>query len=446
MHFFLSPSFSQSPAGYIFQKDDTILRKKYYDESIRKKTLAFQSIGKEYASDYKKVYDDQFKLIESFWKSGSVVTDPEVNGYLQKIVHKIITDNEELKNIDVRIVFSRDWWPNAYSMGDGSIAVNAGLFIFLNNEAELVFILCHELAHYYLEHTPKAIKKYVERVNSETFKAEIKRLSKEEYRVNQQLEQLIKSIVFDIRRHGRDKETEADKIAFEFMKNTGYDPAAIRTTLELLDKVDDSLFYKQPVELNKIFNFSEYPFKTKWLQKESSIFSQLKDDDSPLSKKEKDSLKTHPDCSVRIQQLAEILKDQNGNLFIVDEKLFNQLKKNFYLEMMEYCYRNDNLSRNLFYSLLLLENEPENEVAVYSVARGLNHLYEAQKDHKVGFIVDRESKIYPAQYNLLLRMLDRLRLDEIIALNTNFFKKYYSVMKDHAGFKKEMERLRNFGK
>jgi len=446
VYFSLSPCFSQLQTAYIFQKDDTILRKKYHEESVGKKNLLIQSVGKEYASDYKKIYQDQFKLIEDFWKSESPVTDPEVNGYLQKIVQKIMTANENLKNIDARVVFSRDWWPNAYSMGDGTIAVNAGLYIFLSNEAELVFILCHELAHYYLEHTPKAIKKYVETVNSETFKAQIKRLSKEEYRVNQQLEQLAKSIAFDIRSHGRDKESEADKMAFDLMKNTGYDPAAIRTTLELLDKVDDSLFYSKPVVLNKIFDFEEYPFKMKWIQKESSIFSQLKEDDSPLTKKEKDSLKTHPDCSTRILQLDNLLKQENGKAFIIDENMFYLLKKNFYLEMMEYCYQSEQVSRNLFYSLLLLENDPENKTAIYSVARALNHLYEAQKDHKLGFLVEKEARFYPEQYNLLLRMLDRLRLNEIVSLNINFCKKHYSLMKDHTGFKKELERLSGFNK
>jgi predicted Zn-dependent protease len=77
-------------------------------------------------------------------------------------------------------------------MGDGTIVINAGLVIFMANEAELVFALCHELAHYYLDHSNKAIKKMVTEYNSDAFKAEIKRLSKEEYGVGHQLESLMK--------------------------------------------------------------------------------------------------------------------------------------------------------------------------------------------------------------------------------------------------------------
>src|SRR5690606_19405430 len=107
-----------------------------------------------------------------------------------------------------------------YSMGDGSIAINAGLFVYLDNEAELIFILCHEIAHYYLDHTNSSIKKYVETVNSDEVQKELKRLSKTQYRVNQQLEELTKAFTFNSRRHSRERETEADRMAFQFMKNT----------------------------------------------------------------------------------------------------------------------------------------------------------------------------------------------------------------------------------
>jgi hypothetical protein len=60
-----------------------------------------------------------------------------------------------------------------------------------------------------------------------------------------------------------------------------------------------------------------------------------------------------------------------------------------------------------------------------------------QKNHKLGLTIDTESKNYPEQYNLLLRMLKRLRLDEIAAINQNFCRRYASLMKDNPEFSKE---------
>ncbi len=440
-------SFAQSLPVYSFQKDDTVLRKKYFDQSVKKKELILASVGKENAKDYKKIYEEQFKEITELWKGSRPVTSPDAHAYLQSIVQKVIATNPELKGTDARIVFSRDWWPNAVSMGDGTIAINAGLVVYLNNEAELVFILCHELAHYYLEHTPKAIKKYVETINSTAFQSELKRLSKTEFGVNSQLKKLTQSFMFNSRRHNREKEAEADRYAFMFMKNTGYTTRAIKTCLELLDKVDDSLLYK-PVALNRILDFIDYPFKKKWIQAESSIFSAMSDDNSPADSKEKDSLKTHPDCTRRISLLQDSFDNTvtGGKEFLADEKLFNRLKKEFFIEMADHCYYSENLSRNLYYNLMLLQAEPDNARAAYSVVRCFNQLYDKQKNHKLGLAVDTESKGYTEDYNLLLRMLSRLKLDEIASLNYNFCRQYYSLMKDDKVFTEEINTVKKLYK
>ena len=199
---------------YSFQKDDSLLKRQMYELSARKNSQLISSLGKENRDDYKKIYEERLDNIKDLLLSRRTVTDSVAHQYLQAVLNRIIAANPELKGTDARVVFTRDWWPNAYSMGDGTIAFNAGLLILLRNEAELAFVLCHELAHYYLDHSGLAIRKYVNTVNSDEFQKELRRLSKEQYRVNEQLENLAKKMVFDNRRHSRDKEAEADKQAF----------------------------------------------------------------------------------------------------------------------------------------------------------------------------------------------------------------------------------------
>lgn len=429
------PGVGQVQHVFDFQKDDPVLKKNYREQSSRKKELLIAGVGKRHADGYKKIYDSQFKAIGLLWESDRSVTDPVAHGYLQAIVKKIVTANKELQQTDARIVFSRDWWPNAYSMGDGSIAINAGLFIYLDNEAELVFVLCHELAHYYLDHAGSAIKKYVETVNSDAFQKELKLIAKTEYGVNKRLEELTRSFAFSSRRHSRENEAEADRLAFSFMKNTGYDCNAIQSCLQLLDKVDDSLLYK-PLDLQQVFNLANFSFKKKWIQGESSIFSQMKEEESPMERREKDSLKTHPDCNKRIALLETSIRglEVGGEKFLVDSGLFSKLKKDFFVEMTEQCYRDENLSRNLYYSLLLLQSGENLPVAVYSVVRCLSTIYSAQKNHQLGTKIDSEKSIYPGDYNLLLRMLDKIRLEEIASLNFHFYKQYEPAMNGYTGF------------
>lgn len=418
---------AQSQNAYSFWKDDTVLRKKLLEESIRKKQTLLAASPKQYVKDYKEIYEHQFGEIEDMWKGTRTVTSPEINNYLQSIVKKIIAANTELQKTDARIVFTRDDWPNAVSMGDGSIAINGGLFVFLNNEAELAFVICHELSHYYLDHTNKSIKKIVELYNSDDFKKEVKRISKQEYGAGKEYDELMKKMAFGSRRHSRENETEADRQAFQFLKNTGYDCNGIITCLQLLNDVDDSSVYK-PFVPETIFSFDEYPFKKRWIQKESVLFGVMKEDASPFTRREKDSLKTHPDCALRISLLQDsISKISEGKKFLVNENFFYSLKRDFLPEITEQEFRNDNLTRNLYYSLLMLQNGDFTSVAIYSITRDLNILFQRQKDHKLGDI-EKESRTYPADYNLLLRMVDRLRLEEIASINYYFCKKYEAQM------------------
>lgn len=417
-------------------RDDSLRRIEMATQSQEKKDVLIKNATGPYAREYKKIYEDQFAEIGKLWSGTRAITAPQVQQYLQQLVNKITAVNPDLVNSDARVIFTRDWWPNAYSMGDGSIAVNAGLLIHLNNEAELIFILCHELAHYKLDHTGKSIRKYVETINSDTYQSELKRLSKETYRVNQQLEKLSSGFLLSSRRHSRDNEAEADRQALMWMRRTGYDCNGIRSCLQLLSEIDQAESFPSPV-LNQVFNFPDYPFKTRWIQKESAIFSQLETADGAG---EKDSLRTHPDCEKRIALLTDSLAacEGRGQLFQAEENMFVRLKKELFFEIAAQCYRENQLSRHLYYSLQLLQADSAYvPLAAWSVARCLNTLYEKTKEHQIGSSVDKEGEEWSAGYNQLLRMLNRVRLEELAQLNFQFCRTYVAQARSYPGFLEE---------
>ena len=171
----------------------------------------------------------------------------------------------------------------------------------------------------------------------------------------------------------------------------------------------------------------------------------MKTDASPLTQQEKDSMKTHPDCNLRISLLRDsVNKVQSGEKFLVNEIFFNRLKKHFVPEMTEQEFRDGNLAKNLYNSLLMLQNGDYTSFAVYSVARDLNILFQKQKEHQLEDI-EKENRNYPADYNLLLRMLDRLKLDEIASINYYFCRKYESQIPGQNGFLEEKNKAqKNF--
>ena len=129
-----------------------------------------------------------------------------------------------------------------------------------------------------------------------------------------------------------------------------------------------------------------------------------------------------------------------GKNFLVDDTMFQKLKKDFFIEMTEHEFREKNLSRNLYYSLALLQAGEKVPLAVYSVARCLNEIYENQRNHQLGTTVDTEKRNYREDYNELLRMINNLRLEEIANLNYYFCKSHVSKMNDNKDFLTEAKK------
>ena len=425
---------AQKKQVFPFQKDDSLLKDTYYKQAKQKNEETITALkGTDNAKEYKKIYEERFEQASELIKSSRCVTDAKAHAYIQAVVKRIVQANPELQPLNLRLFFTRDWWPNAYSMGDGTIAVNAGLFVFMQTEAELAFTLSHELAHFYLDHSGKAIQKYVETVNSKEFQAELKRISKEQFRSNEQLDKLTKGMVFNSRKHSRDKETEADKQGFAFFRKAGYNLTGAASCLKMLAKIDDTLLYK-PLDLQQVLNFTESPFNNKWVRRETSIFSQVGKADESLSQQEKDSLKTHPDCEKRIASLADSLKyNPNASAdFLVDAEAFQFLKKSFFAEITEETYKQNNLSRNLYFSLLQLQANENRPLAIYSTARCLVQIYDQQKNHTLGKAMERESKYLSNDYNLLLRMCSRITLAELATLANAFATHYNASMQEYS--------------
>ena len=428
---------AQSKSEYNFPREDSLLKSGMYSAAEAKKNVLIASLERENRDDYKEVYLDRFNMISTLLKTRRMVAETDAHTYLQNFLAKIVAANPELRPVPIRLIFSRDWWPNASSLGEGTLVINAGLMVRLKNESELAFVLCHELAHLYLDHGEKSIRKGITTVNSEAFKKEIKRLKKKEYGVNAELEKLLKKLSFNSRRHSRENEAEADLQAIKFLLPTQFELTGATSCLKMLDTVDDSAYYGV-LDLPRALHLPDYPFQKRWIQNESTIFGQMKGESSGLTQNEKDSLRTHPDCSKRISVLEPLITAASRNqAHGVDPVLFDQLKERFSIEIIEQLYRDENYSLSLYFSLGLLQQGSQRPYALYSIARVFNALYDAQLNHRLGKVTDKESRENSSDYNLICRMIDRLRLSELAELNYHFCRNYESIMSDYIGFHQE---------
>ena len=110
--------------------------------------------------------------------------------------------------------------------------------------------------------------------------------------------------------------------------------------------------------------------------------------------------------------------------------------------MNEEAFKINNLSRNLYFSLQQLQVKDLAPLAQNSVLRCLLQLYEDQQQHTFGKAVDTEDKFFPADYNLLLRMLSRIKLDELAALTKAYAAKHNATMQSYSEWQKQMPKVK----
>lgn len=428
-------AYSQSYQTYVPVKNDSLYLagiKKEIKQKYLKDSASITGNNKKYIIEF---YRQRFNSLNDRFTNNEFISTPEINNYLTSLTNEILIVNPELKMLGTRFLFSKAYWPNAYSTGEGTIVINIGLFTKLDNESQLVFALCHELSHLYLNHSNKAIDYYINTLYSDEFQAKLKSLKKMEYERNKELDKLEKGVVFTGRRHGRQHESEADSMALVFMKNTGFDAAASIGLLKILDNIDKDT-YNTEEGLRTIFNSPDYPFQQKWIKKEEAFFGITKE--SELSDKETDSLKTHPDCKIRISRLNPIiekLKIETGKKNKVNQFYYDSLKKLFSFEIVEYCFKSDDISRCLYQAMELYKQYPENGYLTTTIGKCFNALYTNQKNHTLYQIVTLPFLLGEKNYNTLLEFIQHIKLQEIAGIGYFFLKQHetrFTTDKDFA--------------
>ncbi len=95
-------------------------------------------------------------IYKSIWASGNILTDPEVQEYVQGIGQNL---GAHAQNGDQQFRFFvvNDPAINAFALPGGVIGVHSGLLLATETESELAGVLAHEIAHVTQRHISRAI-------------------------------------------------------------------------------------------------------------------------------------------------------------------------------------------------------------------------------------------------------------------------------------------------
>lgn len=381
-----------------------------------------QKIDSKYKKKIEDEYVEKFKDISKAIDSGDYYFDDTLNIYFQNVLKNIQAFNPNLNNPEIKLYVSRATYPNAYCVGEGTIVFNIGLLRYLKNESQVAFIICHELAHYSQDHVMKATIASIEKLYSKETQSTIRDIKYSQYGTYTKTLAFAKNFVFDTRKHGRLHETEADSLGYVYLRNTKYNDKEALTAIALLDSTDSEKF-RDSIELDKFFDFKEFPFKKSWVVEEKKfIFS-----NDTISQAEKDSLKTHPDCKKRVENLSKIITTSATPkfVFIQPESLFHKVVDYSDFECIYNRLKNKNLDGAFYLTLKMLNKYPKNLFLHNSIDKCFKLMSDGLTNHCLNRYLDLPSPFDENDLKVVVRMLNNLRLSDVQTIRELYTKKQY---------------------
>lgn len=397
-----------------FDKRKLFLKEFKIRKDIKVRTVKGDFSGK-IAKDIEEIYNSQFDDFSRNVNDKELYFDEKLDVYAQKIVSYIKEKSPELTPSPIKVYFSRSSKVNAYSVGDGTIVVNMGLFSCAKEESEIVFVICHEIAHFILDHRGKSIEKTIITLNSKETKA--KDIKKSKFNKQVKAEAIAKEAIYSRKNKSRIDEFQADSLGLYYFKRLDYNTVSSLELMEHLstsDKEKDSLSVKA---YPKYFTTKNQNFLKEWMTVEDfSKYTYSKDN---FFKWDVDSLKTHPNCEERIAKLSNQVKDKKSN-FYIDKAFFDELKSRLAYEQIYNQYYLKSYGESLYNTLKQKELHPNNKFLDMMMALNLEALAKAKKEMRMNTyipLVDpTEHTKSQQQYinfisNLTLSELNRLAAD-----------------------------------
>ncbi|HYG19608.1 MAG TPA: M48 family metalloprotease [Ohtaekwangia sp.] len=358
----------------------------------------------------KSLYEKRYEYLIRNYNDDLFIDDDVITPYLQGILEEIYKANPGIPR-ETQVYAMRSTAPNAVSFGDGTLGFTLGLLARMENDAQVAFVLCHEMAHFHKEHSRQDLTSLAKLNFDKALKKKIDAARKSEYDRYTKMKEVFKGLGFSITHHTRGHEYEADAQGFVYFANTRFKPAAAIRVMEILDSTS-ILRFRYPIDFKKHFDVKGYPFKDSWLDYTKSTTWHAPPD-------EDDSAKTHPDCQKRIValniQMQSLGTDTSGDAHI-DPRGIRYISTASEFEMVASEVHFRQYGKALFRALILAEQFPDNIYLQAMITRCLYQLYRYQRNHELGKILELPDPRFPDNYDRFLTFMHKLRLSELASI------------------------------
>jgi hypothetical protein len=297
-----------------------------------------------------KVLTGTSSAINSMHKSGSVIFSGKAVDYLNELKDYLLADFNDYKNL-IHVYITKDPSHNAFSIVNGNIYVNVGLLANLQNEAQLAFILSHEIMHIVNKHSIG------------------RQLSEDGFKSSYDDKDILKDLDLDfLEKHSSEKldEFEADLDGIKLYSKTAY------SYNEALQAIESLNFYE---DINKDVSLTaDLLFLP---QSELDYLNALKTVEIP---EEAASEGTHPSSELRYTALKELisydtLTHGNKHFLIRDSLFFTELRTQAKQERLNEYIRFGEFFKTFIYASNNYQLGDRNKTTIQAICYSLQYFY-----------------------------------------------------------------------
>ncbi len=340
---------------------------------------------------YAEIINERNKSIVDALEQNRIVYDTMLLNKCKAIIEKIKVANMSFSFNNISFYINRSCIANASCYGEGSLFINLGLFLWIDNDDEMALIIGHELSHQFLNHADSKIKKDIALLSSDDFINEIRAIKKSSNGKYERYKNLMKELVVQNGTHSRYKESEADSLGLALIKNAGYNIKNAANILLKLDHVDDLFDANDLYTVKEVF---EKVITDSFMFKKNNKYHGLSMALVTMNAdKDFDSVKTHPDCIARYTKLTGIAATQPViNCCTSISTGYAAFKERALVELIRYEYEINRLTLCAHLCLFAIKNGYTSSFYSYFLSLSFSGIYAADKKFERFSATDSKAK------------------------------------------------------
>jgi beta-barrel assembly-enhancing protease len=385
----------------------------------------------------------QFELaanfhIDKLLRGGRVLFNDEVSTYLSDVTKILLQSQPDREQLTARVYALRSSAVNAFATDRGEVFVTLGLIAQLENEAQLAYIIAHELVHVEKKHSVQLIL--------EAAKLQKKQRRNVLSRVNTD-EKLLA-----LASYSKENEYEADRRGLERILQSPYSTATLPVVYDVL-KYSYLPFDDLPFD-RKLLESESYRLPdSRWLESVKPIEGEDEEED--------DERHTHPNLKSRREaMLATLNMHTDGgekSNYVVSAERFERIRSLARNELPLLYLHDDQHAAAIYNAGLLLRERPDDPELKKCIAKALylfaklknSSDYNYEGDYKdvegesqqLHYLLEemspKETTVLALQYawNLRKTMTED---SELRVITEDIFFEYARNYKDFSDFKKQL--------